>query len=102
MAPRKSTKAVEEVKAVVDGAVESAPKKTTRRTTKKKVKVTVNVEFQGMQHNITEVATKAEQAFKDGNPDVVIETLDIYCKPEEGVAYYVVNGEGKDEYKVEI
>ena len=68
----------------------------------KAVKVTVNVEFQGIQHEITDVAKKAEQAYKESHPEAVIETLDVYCKPEEGVAYYVVNGEGSDDFKVEL
>ena len=96
----------EEVMNVVEEILdpEKAPaKKTTRkRTTKKAVKVTVNVEFQGIQHEITDVAKKAEQAYKESHPEAVIETLDVYCKPEEGVAYYVVNGEGSDDFKVEL
>ncbi len=93
----------EEIANVVEEVLEAPAKKTTRkRTTKKTIKVSVNVEYQGIQHDITDVAKKAEQAYKESNPDAVIETLDVYCKPEEGVAYYVINGEGSDAFKVEI
>lgn len=34
------------------------------------------------------------------NKGTVIETIEIYVKPEEHAAYYVVNGEGSDQYKV--
>ena len=34
------------------------------------------------------------------NKGTVIETIEIYVKPEEHTAYYVVNGEGSDQYKV--
>ena len=28
--------------------------------------------------------------------------IDIYVKPEESVAYYTVNGQGSDEFKIEL
>ena len=34
------------------------------------------------------------------NKGAVIETIEIYVKPEEHAGYYVVNGEGSDQYKV--
>ncbi len=98
-ATKKAGEKASEVKAVVEEKVaETKAKKVTRKA----AKVSVNVEFQGIQHNITDVSKRAEKAYKDGHPDAVIETLDIYCKPEEGVAYYVVNGEGSTDFKVEI
>ena len=103
MAAKKISEEIKNVAEELLDAAKAPAKKTTRkRTTKKTVKVSVNLEFQGGQHDITDVAKKAEQAFKESHPEVVIETLDVYCKPEEGVAYYVVNGEGSESFKVEI
>ena len=103
MAAKKVSEEIKNVAEELLDAAKAPAKKTTRkRTTKKTVKVSVNLEFQGGQHDITDVAKKAEQAFKESHPEGVIETLDVYCKPEEGVAYYVVNGEGSESFKVEI
>ena len=47
------------------------------------------------------VVEKAIAAFKENNK-TPIETIDVYVKPEENVAYYVINGEGSDDYKIEL
>lgn len=95
-------------------AVKAAPKKTAakkttaRRTAAKKTaakaetKTTVVVEFYGKQVNTADVVARAEQAYKDAHADVEIKTLEVYVKPEEDAAYYVVNGEGSDDFKVSL
>lgn len=91
-----TAKAVEEVKE----AVKKAPAK---RAPKKKAAVaTVTVEFAGKQMTITDIAAKAEAAYLEAHKDAVIETVDVYVKPEEGVAYYVVNGEGSADFKIAL
>ena len=45
---------------------------------------------------------KKVAAFTEANPDVEIKTMDIYVKPEEGVAYYAVNGQGSGDYKITL
>jgi len=91
-----TAKAVEEVKE----AVKKAPAK---RAPKKKAAVaTVTVEFAGRQMAITDIAAKAEAAYLEGHKDAVVETVDVYVKPEEGVAYYVVNGEGSADFKIAL
>ena len=49
-----------------------------------------------------EVVEKAKAAFAQMNPDSEIKTVDVYVKPDEGVAYYAVNGEGSADYKIEL
>ena len=39
---------------------------------------------------------------KKGNKVGDIKTIEIYVKPEESAAYYVVNGVGADDYKIEL
>ena len=39
---------------------------------------------------------------KKGNKVGDIKTIEIYVKPEENAAYYVVNGVGADDYKIEL
>lgn len=80
-----------------------AKKETKKKTTKKAdPKAAVIIEYGGRQIVAKEVLKSATKAFKKLKKDVTIKTIEIYVKPEEGVAYYVVNGEGSDEYKVEL
>ncbi len=49
----------------------------------------------------SELAKAAEQAYENlGSREGEIREMDIYVKPEEGVVYYAVNGQGSDEYKI--
>ena len=91
-----AVKVAEEVKA----AAKKAPAK---RAPKKKAAVaTVTVEFAGKQMTITDIAAKAEAAYLASHKDAVVETVDVYVKAEEGVAYYVVNGEGSADFKIAL
>jgi len=85
---------------------EAAPKKTTtRRTAARKAaapEVRVFVEYAGKQVVAKEVLAAAMESFKAANADTEIKTIEVYMKPEENVAYYVVNGVGSDDFKVEL
>ena len=65
-------------------------------------KVDVVVEFAGKQIVAKEVKDAVLKAYKKANKGVEIKTVEIYIKPEENAAYYVVNGDAKPEYKVEL
>ena len=80
----------------------SAPKKEpAKRTTRKAAKTaTVFVEYAGSQIVAKDVLAASEKDFAAKHPGVTVETIEIYIKPEEGVAYYVVNGMGSNEDKV--
>ena len=60
----------------------------------------VVIEYAGKQIAAREVLAAATKAFQAANKGVEIKTIEIYVKPEENVAYYVVNGEGSDDYKI--
>ncbi len=98
--------AEETVKAVTDKAEEVVKevKKTTRRKTTKKVEPEVNVfiEYMGRQAAAKEVVARAMDAYKAAHEGAEIKTFEVYVKPEESAAYYVVNGEGSTEFKVEL
>lgn len=96
---------------------EAAPKKETvkketaakkapaRRTAAKKaedVKATVTIQFAGKEVVAKNILEEAKKAFAAANKGVEIKTIDIYVKPEENAAYYVVNGVGSDDYKIEL
>ena len=61
---------------------------------------TVIVEFAGKQIMAKDVLQKAEEAYLAAHKDVEIKTLELYISPEQNAAYYVVNGEGGDDFKV--
>lgn len=116
-------KAVDTVETVVEAAVveETPVKKTTKKATtkkaaakaeedaekkpaarKRKPTTEVFVEFGGVQVSASEIIEKAQEAFAAANEGVAVKTISIYVKPEENAAYYVVNGEGSEDYKVEL
>lgn len=67
------------------------------------VKSSVYVQFAGKEFSeksLTEAVKEAYTAL--GNKAEEIRTIDIYVKPEESVAYYAVNGQGSDEFKIEL
>ena len=49
-----------------------------------------------------EVLKKATKAAQKACPDQQIKSLEIYVNGHEGAAYYVVNGEGKSEYRIDL
>ena len=91
---------VEKVAAETKAVAEKVAKKTS--TKKTAPKATVTVEAAGKQFDITAIADKAVAAYKAMNEKASVKTVDVYVKPEEGVAYYVINGEGSADFKVEL
>jgi len=99
--------AVETVENLVEKAAEkkAAPKKTTtRKTAAKKAEPQANVviQFAGKEFQAKEILEKAKAAFAKANEGVEIQSIELYVKPEENAAYYVVNGTGSDDYKIEL
>ena len=83
-------------------AAKTTAKAAEKAVVEKAADVTITVEFAGRQAVITDIAAKAEAAYKAMNADAEIKTLDIYVKPEENAAYYVVNGEGSADFRIEL
>ncbi len=75
----------------------STAKKAASSAKKATEKVTAYVEFDGRQISTAEIADKVREAYKAENKRGAIKSIEIYVKPEENAAYYVVNGkaEGK-------
>ena len=62
----------------------------------------VVIEYAGKSVVAKDVLDAATKAYTESHKGVEIKNIDIYVKPEENVAYYVVNGEGSDDFKVEL
>lgn len=110
---KEAEKQAEEVKAEVKKAVKKtvASAKTTAKkatTAAKKataaVKSTVYVQYAGREVDVAELASAAQKDYmkKTGKKASEVKKVEIYIKPEENAAYYVVNGEGADDYKIEL
>ncbi len=42
------------------------------------------------------------KSYKSVHKRKVVNEFVIYVKPEENAAYYTINGEGSDEYKIDL
>lgn len=62
----------------------------------------VVIEYAGKSVVAKDVLDAAIKAYTESHEGATINNIDIYVKPEENVAYYVVNGEGSDDFKVAL
>ena len=60
------------------------------------------VQADGREYDITQIAEKAYKAYKSVHKRKHVTEFRVYVKPEEGVAYYTVNGEGSDAFRIEL
>ena len=95
-------KTAEEVKAPAKAEVAKAPAAKKAPAKKADPKACVVIEFSGKQIVAKDVLDKAVKAYEADHKGAEIKTIEVYVKPEENVAYYVVNGEGSDDYKVTL
>lgn len=104
MATKKATTKATEVTEVKEVKVEEkkAPAKKAATATKKapakkaaaKVETVVTVQFMGNEVAVSAVEEKVKAQFvAEGNKASSIKSLNIYVKPEESAAYYVINGD---------
>lgn len=102
MATKKTTAAKEDTKAVAAAKEETKPaaKAPAKKAPAKKAvetKVSVTLQYAEKNTTVDSVVEAVKAAYKaEGNTDE-IKTLEVYLQPENGVAYYVINGnaEGK-------
>lgn len=83
-----------------------APKRT-RKTAKtagvsKNLKSKIVFQFYGNNVDADEVLKKATKAAQKAYTDKQIKSLEVYINGHENAAYYVVNGEGKSEYRIDL
>ena len=84
---------------MVDNKIDNLTEKT--ETKKKRTKsVCTYVEHMGMQASIKDIEEKVKLVCKEKFKKYT--SIEIYVIPEEGVAYYVVDGKGCEDYKVDI
>lgn len=54
------------------------------------------------QYDITDIANRTLKGYKSVHKRKGVTDFTVYIKPEENAVYYTVNGEGSDEFKVEL
>jgi hypothetical protein len=97
---KKETEApvVNAAKSVVEGIKEKKAEKSAAKTTKKEKAVKealvpqVYVQFAGTEAEVSEVTEKVKAMYvSEGHRASSIKSLQVYLKPEENAAYYVIN-----------
>ncbi len=92
--PATKAAAKTEEKAAPEQATAAAKKPAAKKTTTaKEAKTSVYIEFNGAKVAVDEVVENVKATYKANGGKAAIKTLEVYVKPEEQAAYFVVNGE---------
>lgn len=96
-----------ETTAPVETAADTPAKKTRKPRAKKADKkdepiLSTVVQVGDAEFDITDIAVKAYKAYKSVHKRKAVTDFRVYVKPEEGAAYYTVNGEGAPDYKIDL
>ena len=75
-------------------AAKAAPKTTkTTKAEKEAASQNVYIQFAGKEFRLEDIAEQAKNAWvAEGHRAYSLKSLDVYVKPEDSAAYYVVNG----------
>lgn len=107
-APVKAAETVSKAAETVSKAAETvlkaaAPAKAAETVSKTaEVEKSVVVEFGGKQVVVKDVLAQAEKAYAEAKPGTAVKSISLYISPEQNAAYYVVNGEGSDDYRIDL
>ncbi len=93
---------VKETAAAVKEEIKETAKETVKEVVKPEIEKSVVVEFGGRQVAAKNVLAQAEKAYAQTHPGTVIKSIELYISPEQNAAYYVVNGEGSDDFRIEL
>ena len=100
--PKKAEEKAVEKKPVEKAPAEKKPVEKKPAAPKAEPKMTVVVQVGGQEFNVAEITEKAYAAYKADHKRKTVKEFTVYVKPEENVAYYTVNGEGSDDFKIEL
>lgn len=99
------TEPVSTKKAPVKRAAAKKAAASTAAAKKAEAKETVYIQFAGAEYNLDEIRANVKKAWMDetGKKESDIKDVQIYVKPEEHAAYYVVNQEvAEDGRKINL
>lgn len=105
-ASKTTTKKATTTKAKKTTTKKSTTKKTSRKPTAKallsKAAVSYSIEFQGRGISGKELAENAVKDYMKKTRKTALKKLDLFVQPENSVAYYAVDGEGGDQFQINI
>ena len=83
---------------------DTAPKRRGRppKNPKPELVLTTTLQVGDAEFDISAIAEKAYKEYKRVHKRKVVTDFHIYVKPEEGAAYYTVNGEGSEDFKIDL
>ena len=83
---------------------DTAPKRRGRPPKSKapELVLTTTLQVGDAEFDISALAEKAYKEYKRVHRRKIVTDFHIYVKPEEGAAYYTVNGEGSEDFKVDL
>ena len=64
--------------------------------------LTTTLQIGEIEFDISALAEKAYKEYKRVHKRKIITDFHVYVKPEEGAAYYTVNGEGSEDFKIDL
>ncbi|MDO4265152.1 MAG: DUF6465 family protein [Eubacteriales bacterium] len=79
-----------------------APKAPKQASVARNLKTKLVFQFDGKDVDADAVMKKAEKAAQKVCKDKQVKSLEVYVNGHENAAYYVVNGEGGDDYRIEL
>lgn len=98
-APKKAAAPKKEDATDKEAPVKKAPAK--KAPVKKEIRTAVYVQYAGKEADVDTFVAEAKKAYvAAGHKETDIEKIEVYVKPEENAAYYVINGEGAEDYKI--
>ena len=93
---------------VTEALVAETPEKKTRKPRAKKADkkaepvLITTLQLGDAEFDISDIAAKAYKAYKSTHKRKAVTEFRVYVKPEEGVAYFTVNGEGSPDFKINL
>lgn len=77
---------------------DDAPQKRGRKPKNPGLVLQTTLQVGNVEFDISALAEKAYKEYKRVHKRKIVTDFHVYVKPEEGVAYYTVNGEGSEEF----
>lgn len=78
----------------------TAAKKPAAKKAEPVIKTILQVE--GKDFDLSTIAQDALKQYKSVHKRKVVDEFVVYVKPEDNAAYYTVNGEGQDDFKIDL
>lgn len=83
-------------------AADAAPKKRGRKPKAPELVLQTTLQVGEAEFDISAIAEKAYKEYKRVHKRKTVTDFHVYVKPEEGAAYFTVNGEGSEDFRIDL